>query len=454
MSQRFQKSFIPAREFVESWDKELYELTQLDYFIYLMINFLGNQMERRFFIRDRLNSKLYLDFQHLGGLCFNLGDAFEFFVKDNCFSACPLNCLRDLDGITDLTEDSLNPLIRRRLLFLQSGKDEALEKEQCLRLDLMNSVILDTLLQYYTEVFQLELEDSDLELIELAEFLENSMLEFIRHHAAGLLEAPFESAMDQFEALFQNEEPESDERDLPEEKNVWETEFSEQGWYKHVGLSIQDIFEEFLADPHYNPPDVVSEVAQDINLFRQYLVDFIQLPTINEIASDHLGEFFSVWLVRKFQFQESPQTSHIFRAVARFVTYLYHKYKINLKKDFLHHYENLKLQLPRVIEAIYLYYKDYNIYEALLSAESMKEIEQEGYFQISSIISSQKRLISLTGLTYEQHIEPVHLDSAAIRKLRSGDILQASVAPVSIGWEITDIQHIYPAYSKQYLLSV
>ena len=88
MSEKYQRTFISVREFIESWDKEIYELTNLDFFVFLTINHLGNQIEKRFFINERSNSPLSLSFDNIGTLCFNLGDSLEFFFQDNCFGNC------------------------------------------------------------------------------------------------------------------------------------------------------------------------------------------------------------------------------------------------------------------------------------------------------------------------------------------------------------------------------
>ena len=165
MSEHYQKTFISAREFVESWDKELYELTYLDYFIYQMINHLGNRLEKHYFIRDKRHSSLYLDFDDLGTVCFNLGDGFEFFLEENCLGTCPINCPRDLDGTVKIDKQQLEERIKKKLALLQSIMIGNLEKEQCLRIDLLNHVILDTLLQFYMDEFELEIKEDDIEVI-------------------------------------------------------------------------------------------------------------------------------------------------------------------------------------------------------------------------------------------------------------------------------------------------
>ena len=51
MAEPIKKTYISAREFVDSWEKEIYELSNLDYFIYLLINELALGIEKNFFSR-------------------------------------------------------------------------------------------------------------------------------------------------------------------------------------------------------------------------------------------------------------------------------------------------------------------------------------------------------------------------------------------------------------------
>ncbi len=101
----------------------------------------------------------------------------KYFLEENCFGSCPINCIRDLDGIIDQTRLQGDKKIRRKLELIQSFLVGNLDKEQCLRLDLMNHVILDSLLQFYSEEMSIEFEENDIILLELAEFIENVILD-------------------------------------------------------------------------------------------------------------------------------------------------------------------------------------------------------------------------------------------------------------------------------------
>lgn len=450
MSERFQKAFIPAREFIESWDKEIYELTNLDFFIYQLINYLANQIEKRFFIRERKDSRLLLDFDQLGTLCFNIGDAFEFFLRENCLGSCPLNCPRDLNAHFDADKVQLEEKIRRNIFLLQSFMSGQLEKEQCLRIDLMNYVILDTLLQFYNESFQDELNDDDIDLLELAEFIEDEMVDFVRVEGQTFLQHPFKPSLEYFEELLQTEADRQNSNEWYETNNIWDNEQHGEEWHNPVA-SVQEVFQKFYANDRYNPPEYNGALIHDSKFLKKYLIDSAQLSDISELNATHLAEFFSIWLVREFVLADEKQLPFIFRATARFITYLFQYYHIDLKKDFLQFYEKTKLDLPRVVKALNTYISQYDLFGAILSSEDFVEHQRIGYFEVSIINDRAQRTIDLYDLHLSESLPQIKLDSQAFTHLRRGDILHASLVYKSPHWEIFDIQFIYPNLAKQFI---
>ncbi|MEJ2636073.1 MAG: hypothetical protein P8184_12375 [Calditrichia bacterium] len=450
MSERFQKSFISAREFVESWDKELYELNNLDFFIYLTINRLGNQLEKRFFVQDKVKSTLFLDFEHMGTVCFNIGDSLEFFLEENCLGSCPLNCPRNLEGRVDVDKAQVADNIKRKLRILQSFMAGQLDKEQCLRMDLMNHVILDTLLQFYNEELELEIKENDPDLLELAEFMEEVLIEFIRFEGQTLLSRPFEIALNYFEELLQTEADEESNAEWFDEDKGWESEEDSEDWQR-PNEEITEIFTNFVSDEHYNPGQSGSALMHDIKFLNVYLKEHAHIKNIRELNEHHLAEFFSVWLVQELYLSDEKQIPFIFRATARFITYLYHHYNINLKKDFLKYYQKLKTDLPRVIEASHLFLDDYNLLDILLTPENGEGEERTGFFEITQIHDRGSRKVDLREINLFEQLNETVINSAAFSKLKKGDIIHAGVLKKEGGWEVLEIQFVYPALAKEYL---
>lgn len=450
MSEHHQKTFISVREFIDSWDKEFYEFNNLDFFIFLLINHLGNQLEKRFFVEPRRQSRLNLDFDQIGTVCFNLCDSFEYFLEENCFSSCPINCTRDLDGTIDQTQLQGNEKIRRKLELIQSFLVGKLDKEQCLRLDLMNHVILDSLLQFYSEEMSIEFEENDIILLELAEFIENVIIEFIRFEGQSLLHKPLELAVDYFEELLQNEEKDKSENSWNETHQEWKENREKLEWEKNPE-NIEDVFSHFLNDEHYNPQISQQTLAHDIDYLSRYLMDYVKLDKISDLKESHLAEFFSVWLTREFILSDVRQISHIFRATARFITFLFHHYQINLRKEFLKYYDVLKMDLPRVIQATNTFISEYNLFETIITTEQNYSEHKVGYYEIIDIRDRLDRIIEARNLfDYENNLI-FKFESSAFFRLRIGDILHASIIQRSQDWEILEIQFIYPNLAMPYI---
>ncbi len=450
MSEHHQKTFISIREFIESWDKELYELNNLDFFVFLMINHLGNQLEKRFFIESRRQSDLFLEFDQIGTLCFNLGDSFEYFLEENCLGSCPINCLRDLDGQINSDAMKLEEKIKRKLEILQSFLVGKLDKEQCLRIDLMNHVILDTLLQFYSEELNMEFDENNLILLELAEFIEDVILYYIRFEGQPLLNKPFDIALEYFEDLLQSESEEKHDKEWFEDNTDWKYPQETQDWEK-IQKPLDEVFIQFLGDEHYNPKIADNSLAHDIEYLSKYLKEHAKIDKISEFDHYHLAEFMSTWLAREFIMADVKAISHIFRATARFITFLYHHYNINMKREFLKLYDSLKVDLPRVIQATNAFISDYNLLEAVLISEQ-DEIEQKvGYFEILNVKDRHHRLIEVQSITNHLQSFSLKFHSSAFFKVNRGDIVHASIIKRANDWEILEVQFIYPNVSKNYI---
>ncbi len=107
MSNKFNKGYITAREFVNSWEKEVYELTYLDYFTYLLINELGLLLEEDFFPEIEQQDLFCLNKEEVSALAFNIGDGLQLFLDKNCFGGCSLGCPNKLSKPFSTEEDEI-----------------------------------------------------------------------------------------------------------------------------------------------------------------------------------------------------------------------------------------------------------------------------------------------------------------------------------------------------------
>ena len=443
MSNDFQKTFISAREFLESWDKEIYEMTNLDLFIYLMVNHLGNQLEKRFFVRQRQNSPFYLDFDNIGTLCFNLGDSFEYFLEEEQFGRYNVNYMWELDIPRDLREKEEKAAARRKK-GLQHFLSEGILREQSFRVELMENVILDTLIQFYYDEMGLEIDDDEIEIIELADFVEDIMIEFIRQEGQSLLQRPAEPAIDYFEGLLESEEDYEEEKTWndEEEENLFQEE-TDWDTLEHTYEELSETIQKFIDHTQCDAPENGC-VAKDMEIFHEYLSKYAGVQSIDELDEEHFLEFFSVWLIQKFAQKQEMRFSGLFQTLARFITWLAHHYGIDYKRGYLHYYEQVKTEVPRVIRALNAYIDEADLFEILLAREETDSNQISGFYEIKKIRSRIYRTVDLLSIHSYDMVDSVKFNSNIYSKLKPGDILQATLVQRGNRWEVLEIQYIYP----------
>ena len=220
MAQRSEKTYISVQEFIASWEKEVYELTGLDYFTFLLINDLGYHIEHDFFHDQDHPSHLRIEAEDIATLAFNIGDSFETFLENNCLSDCSLSCPTRLNERIDPEEVDQNDT-RMHILQLVNGSDT--NKKQILLNDILNYVVLDTLYDFYNYEIGLNLDDADMGLMRLADFISGLMEKFIESKGQQYLNNPKESAADQFSNQMRDAESDWDVsfEDEEEEKKRW-----------------------------------------------------------------------------------------------------------------------------------------------------------------------------------------------------------------------------------------
>lgn len=451
MSEKFQRTFISVREFIESWDKEIYKLTNLDFFIFQTINHLGNQIEKRFFINERSNSLLKLSFDDIGTLCFNLGDSLEFFLQDNCFGSCNLNCPLDLDSAVNLKLLDSDENMQRRLAVFKSIALDRIVKEQCMRVHLMNHVILDTLIHFYTEEAEIEVNEDDIDIIEFADFIENVIIDYIRHEGQSLLLQSSESAMDYFEELIESEEELNRYENWSDNEENWLGNDTPEDWQSNFE-NIEDLFEKFIVDLDGNSLSKRKIIANDIDLFKEFLLEYAEVKNAYDLSEEHILEFLSYWLVQQYVLKDDSKIQYVFRNMAKFVTWLYNNYGIDYKSSFLSYYKSVKTDVPRVIRALNTYLNEYDLLEAL-TVQGKSDVEQIcGFYEIKDLHSTKYKIFDLIDLHFFDQVNHVSFNSSAYLKLEKGDILQATLVKNHKNWKVLEVQYIFPKAAKPYLL--
>nr|HQV33575.1 hypothetical protein [Calditrichia bacterium] len=445
----FQKTFISPREFVDSWDREIYELRNLDYFIYLMINYLGNQLEKRYFIRDRQESRLSLSFESIATLCFNIGDSFEYFLEgeEGRTGEEPPEFF-DLDSRE--SRERQNQQLEQRIRNLKSFLAEGILQEQNFRVDLMEHVVLDSLLQFYLEEMNLEFGEEDIEIVELADFIEDTMVSFIRNEGQELLQRPSDPAIDHFEDLLGlDEDYREDKKWQGEEEGALEEESWEGGG--HDFESFPQVVERFTAEVERSDSKPSPTARRDIELFATYLSDYADVHNLYDLSEEHLQEFMSVWLLRHFAQQSLPEFSDIFQTMARFLGWLNQQYQIDHGKNFADFYDRIKIEVPRIARVMNAYLENYNLFEVMMLRDQPGSNQLTGFFEVKDLNIPADRQLDLHNIHFGDNIPGVMLNTSIFPRIKPGDVLHATLFQKTRGWEVLEIHFLYPGAAKPYL---
>jgi len=198
LSAKSEKTYISVQEFVSSWEKEIYELNNLDYFIFLLINHVCYQIEHNHFNPLKPSDHLRVDPEEIGTIAFNLGDSLESFLENNCFGDCTLGCPTHLDDPVDQEEIKAR---NDQLQLIQLVNGSEFNKRNFFVNDILNYVVIDTLFDFYQYEMGLNLDDTDISLIQFADFITSILEKFIENQGQSLLGNPKESATALFNKL-------------------------------------------------------------------------------------------------------------------------------------------------------------------------------------------------------------------------------------------------------------
>ena len=177
-------------EFARIWEKETDELTQLDYFIFLLINEMISKLDKEFFKSASSKSDFHLNSTHISELSVQVADSLQFFYTQMCFgSGCSLGCPNNLNKPFSKNEEEA------RIHIINSefgGNSEACSKrEDCLTHDLNDYVISDTISDYYSHYLNCEIAEDDPFLEKLSVFIVEIIIRFTQERGPELLKEPF-----------------------------------------------------------------------------------------------------------------------------------------------------------------------------------------------------------------------------------------------------------------------
>ncbi len=442
MAEQFKKIYISPREFINSWEKEIYELNNLDYFVFLLINNLAEQIEKSYFNRSSADDLLYLHSEEIGTLSFNIGDGLQLFFEKNCFGACNLNCPVKLHD--KLKEDEH----KERLHSLPEGlfiSLDCLTKEQCLYADVLNYVVLDSILDFYNYEMGVILNESDERILSFADFCMKIILSVIKEKGQKLLNAPTENAGSLFEDLLQDDETTWEDFDV-NEINDMEDEDDSEPW-KNTSSAIEVTMQEFKNDYQQLSDD--SHLLKYIDSFNQYLTNFLELTRFEDVNNEDLSEFFFIVLYGELVLDEHVELDDVFEVFGKLFKFLEFNHDIYLNIFFKNFTDKYTCQIKRTMEISRSLLKNNSYIDALLSRAPNEETLFEGFFEITG---HSKRGFKLEDIHLKAEYDPVKLQGGStLENLETGDIIHAQIEHSKTGWRIRQFEMIYPHIARMYL---
>jgi len=442
LAEQFKKIYISPREFINSWEKEIYELNNLDYFVFLLINNLAEHIERSFLNRITADDVLYLHSEEVGTLAFNIGDSLQLFFEKNCFGACKLNCPIKLYDKLEEVE------YHERMRSLSEGLFIAIEcitKEQCLYSDLLNYVVLDSIIDFYNYEMGIILNESDERILSFSDFCMKIILSVIKEKGQKLLTMPTESAGSLFEDLLQNDNSAWEEYDV-NDSNDTDDEDELEPWkttYKAIEVTIRafkEDYEQVAAD---------QKIVKYLDTFTNYLTDFLELSRFEEVNAEDLSEFFSIILYNDLALDESVLLGRVLDLFEKLFNYLEFNHEIYLNIFFNSFREKYEGQIARTLDISRESLKKNSYVDILLSEAKDDDGLFEGLFEV---VGFSKRGFKLEDIHLKAHYEPVDLSARlATGKLKVGDIVHAQIEQKKNMWYIYQFEMVYPSVARTYL---
>jgi hypothetical protein len=436
LSERFEKTYISISEFLSSWEKEIYELNNLDYFTFLLINYLGFKIEHNFFNKGESSPYLKIDPEEIATLAFNIGDCFESFLENNCFGDCSLSCPTNLDEKVDPNKTEVERA-HLNIMHIMNGAD--LSKKQFLVADILNYVVLDTLFDFYNYEIGLDLDDADIGLMQFADFITVILEKFIESRGQALLMSPKETASDLFENILDESENEWD--DVPpasyedsEEKEEW----------KYGNLSVLNIVQEYFIQS--KKLDRTSERL--LEFFQSYTDEYAGILQIDDFSKEDFEEFFLFWLLREISLEREISSEQVKKTFEDFFIWLELSKGIDLKGLFEEFTAANFDIFDKILATVRLYFENNSLINGMLESNIPDDRIVDGFFQVDRV--SKSGFLRLRDIHFRQTYLNVKINLSELLQLED-TILYASIKHTAYGWRIINLDYIFPVQAKPYL---
>jgi len=402
---------------------------------------MGNQIEYGFLRKKKQTTYLQIESDELGTLAFNIGDSFESFLENNCFGDCSLGCPTRLN-------DNINPedveFDGHHFHVLQFVKKDEMDKKYFLLTDILNYVVLDTLFDFYNYEMGLDIDDSDVDLMQLADFITSIIEVFIETKGQQFLHNPKENASDLFEKLLADAETNWDDMlksaidDEPDHADEWKI-----GEYDKERL-----IDEFLSQQQ-KPDKNVSSELKVMNFVRNYLNEYAGIDQFDEISFEDLEEFYTFWLVRECMLENDLDPKLIKEILIRFFKWLELSKDINLSQSFnkvlLKNYDDFQ----NAVKTARAFFDKNSLIDGILASNNSDNEIVSGLFILEDILDNG--LYRLRDAYLENKYTNVQINFPTHQKKYLEMIIDATFKPTMYGWRMVHLEYIFPKGARPYL---
>jgi hypothetical protein len=436
MAEQFKKIYITAREFVASWEKEVYELNNMDYFIFILINQLGLYIRKDFFSDVDHKGELYLTDDEISALSFNIGDTLNFFMEKSCYNACPFRCPSHMKDVINPDEKYLREIFSDEDMI---PNPSCRTKEDCFYMEVLNNVVLESLVDFYNYDKGVIFDVTDLDFYKFASIIVDQIVVLVTGKGVELLKKPFDNRSAIFEELLANTEDTWDFRiDVDDEEN--ETEI-----WKVEHLLIDKVIEEYRS---ITVP-VLKKHLRILDKLKEFLVDFIGLRKITDVNDTDIQEFMAIHFFHDLVVEGEESAKGFIEEVLSFLQHVDYYYKLTLSSTFNSFMAEENDTIERIISVCKGYFSERSYVDFVLSNDYLDESIDEGFFELVDIKGQKYTFIDI----HLNQIYTVMLEPNNNLFLRIGDILHAQlIEEENRSWRIVSLEMIYPHFSKVYLL--
>lgn len=441
MAEKFEKTYITIHEFIESWEKEIYELNQLDYFIFILINKLGYQIEHNFFSQFNKNPYLQIDTDEIGTLSFNLGDSLESFLENNCLQNCDLSCPIRIDK--SLTPEEKD-FVEKNLRIVQLITEDDLDRKQFLITDILNYVVLDTLFDFYNYDIGVDIEETDLGLLKFADFITDIIERFFRSYGHKYLDKPEDSAAHLFNKIVSETESSWNEID----NHNMDEDLEDSELWKSTTNKISLLTSEFLS--YNNNLNLSQEHAQKVlEYLSNFMVKYSGIQTLDDFELSDIEEFVSFWLIRELTLDSFIDFNKALNLYKRFFSWLELSKEIYLSQQFNQYVRSNHEKLEQALDSARTYLKNNSIINGMLEVNSSDTNLLDGYFEI--VAFTNNGFLRLKDIHMKKIYYNVRLNKNFRELFQEGNIIEATIKPTPYGWRLLNLEYIFPQIASPYL---